>query len=207
MVGGCNDVGTRIWCCFVPRDDYFRRMFRKGRYAQASVAFRRAGREERASICDAYVMQEKARLIPITASETRIQAFVTAANAFVTCAQGSAPGRAGERLVFCEAAGDCFKEARDLKKAANNYRLGGRYDKAALAYKEEGCIDDMVEVITQHKGTFTKSLHQRLTKFAQMHYFKVYANGTSCLNISDPLFLSAWTQSKHLTPFIRDEIS
>ena len=151
-------------------------------------------------------MQEKARLIPITAGETRTQAFVTAAKAFVTCAQGSAPGRAGERLVFCEAAGDCYKEARGLKKAANNYRLGGRYDKAALAYREGGRIDDMVEMIIQHKGAFTKSLHERLTKLAQMHYFKVYTSGTSCLSVSNPLFPSVWTQSEHLTPFIGDEI-
>ena len=141
----------------------------------------------------------------ITASAARIHAFLATAEAFVDCARNS-PSKA-ERLACYEATGDCYKGAQDLKKAANNYRLGERYDKAALTYQEGGCVDDMVEMITQHKGAFTKSLHERLAKFAQMHYFKVYTNSTPYLNISDPLFFSVWTQSEHLTPFIRDEIS
>ena len=180
-------------------------MFRRGRYEQASVAFRRAGREKKARICDAYVMQEKTALTSTTTSAARIQAFAAAAEDFVDCALNS-PSKV-ERLTCYEAAGDCYKEAQDLKRAANSYQEGERYDKAALAYQEGECVDDMVETITQHKGTFTKSLHERLTKFAQIHYFKVYTNGTSCLNTSDPLSLSVWTQSEHLTPFVRDETS
>lgn len=174
MVDGCNDVSTMIWYCFVSFDDDFRRMFRKGRYSQASVAFRRAGREERASICDAYLMQERAKLTPTTASETRTRAFVAAANAFVNCTQDSAPERTRERLVLCEAAGDCYKETGDLKGAANMYLLAERYDKAALTYQEEGCIDEMAEILLRHEGAFKHSVHKRLMSVARIHYFKVF---------------------------------
>ena len=158
-------------------NNHFYRMFRNGNYAGAAVAYRRAEQERKAKICDAYVLQEKAGLTSTTAIAARIQAFVAAAKAFVDCARNS-PSKT-ERLTCYEATGDCYKEARELKKAAKNYRQGERYDKAALTYQEGGCIDDMVEIITQYKGTFTKSLHERLTKFAQMHYFKVYTNCTS----------------------------
>jgi hypothetical protein len=121
-------------------------------------------------ICDAYVLQEKAALISTTASATRIQAFAKAAKAFLNCVRDS-PSR--ERLTCYEAAGDCYKEAHDLKRAADNYQLAGKYDKAALAFQERGLIDEMVELITRHKNTFSDHLHEQLTMDAQMHYFKV----------------------------------
>ena len=78
-------------------------MFDNGRYSQASIAFQRAGRDREAAICDAYLLREKSQLISTTKSAARIQAFVTAANAFITCAQDTP--RVNERLAYYGIAG------------------------------------------------------------------------------------------------------
>lgn len=173
MGGGCKNVSGGVPCHYKSLNDRFRRMFEAGRYAQALVAFERAGRSREARICNAYVLQEKAALISTTAGTARVQAFVTAAKAFL---KGVLDSPSKERLTCYEAAGDCYKEARDLKRAADNYQLAEKYDKAALAYMERGCIDEMVEVINQHKRTFSSSVHEQLTTAAQTHYFKVHFN-------------------------------
>ena len=152
-------------------------MFFNKRYAQASIAFQRAGRTRESAICDAYVLREKARLVSTTTSAARIQAFMTAANAFITCARDSPSKQVNERVAYYGAAGECYSEAHDPKNAADNYRLAKQYAAAARNYREGGYFDEMVEVITQHKNALDSSLRERLMMAAQMHYFKVYFNG------------------------------
>ena len=158
-------------------NDPFHRMFLNKRYAQASVAFQRAGRDREAKICDAYLLRDKARSISTTTSTARTQAFITTAKAFIACAQNCPDKQVNERLAYYGTAGECYSEARDLKRAGDNYRMAERYTAAALAYREEGCFDEMVEVITQHGNTLESGLLERLTRVAQMHYFKVHFNG------------------------------
>jgi hypothetical protein len=153
-------------------DDPFHRVFVDKRYAEASVAFQRAGRNREARICDAYLLQEKAWSISTTAGAARLQAFIAAADAFVSCARDSPSKQVNERLSYYGAAGECYSEARDLKNAGDSYQMA-----AARAYREGGYFDEMVEVITQHGDTIDSSLCERLTMAAQMHYFKVYFNG------------------------------
>jgi hypothetical protein len=178
MVGGCKNVGDVIPCSYTSHNDRFHRMFRNGNYDGASNAFQRAGHFRESRICDAYDLQEKAALTSTTARPIRIQAFVTAAEAFLNCAQDSPLRQVKERLTCYEAAGDCYKEARDLKSAADKYRLAEKYDKVALAHQESGDIEEMVAMITQHQKILDDSLHKRLTAEAQMHYFKVHLNGS-----------------------------
>ena len=149
-------------------------MFLNKHYEQASVAFLRAGRNREARICDAYLLREKARLIS-TSSAVRTQAFVTAANAFVTCARDSPP-KVNERLAYYGAAGECYSEARDLKNAGDSYRMAEQYATAARTYREGGHIDEMVELITRHGNALDSDLLERLTKVARMYYFKVNFN-------------------------------
>ena len=157
-------------------DDPFRRMFLNKRYAQASVAFLRAGRNREAAICDAYLLRENARLIPTTANAARIQAFTAAANAFITCAQDSPSKQINERLAYYGTAGECYSEARTLKNAGDSYRKAKQYAAAARTYREGGYFDELVEVITQHGKLLDTGLLERLTKVAQMYYFKVCFN-------------------------------
>jgi len=133
-----------------------------------------AGRTREAKICDAYLLREKAQSTSTIASAARIHAFVTAANAFITCARDSPPKQVNERLAYYGAAGECYSEAHDLKNAGESYRMGQQYPAAARAYREGGYFDEMVEVITRHGNTLDSGLLKRLTMAAQMHYFKVY---------------------------------
>jgi len=149
-------------------------MFLNKRYGQALVAFRRAGRDREVTICNAYLLREKARLVSTTASATRIQAFVTAANAFVACARDSPKQRVNERLAYHGEAGECYLEARDPKKAGVNYLIAEQYGAAGCAYLEGEQFDRLVEVITRHGNTIKDGLLKRLTKAARLHYSKVY---------------------------------
>jgi len=152
-------------------------MFLNKHYAQASVAFLRAGRNREAKICDAYLSREKARSISTTANAAKTRAFITAANAFFHCAQDSPPKQVNERLAYYRTAGECYSEARDLKNAGDSYRMAKQYDTAVRTYWEGGCVDEMVEVITRHGNTLDDGLLERLTRVARMYYFKVGFNG------------------------------
>lgn len=152
-------------------------MFLNKRYAQALVAFRRAGRDREATICDAYLLREKARSISTTTSAARIQAFITAANAFIACARDSpSKQRANERLAYHGAAGECYLEARKPKSAGDNYLIAEQYAAAACAYLEGGFFDDVVEVITQHGNAIDTPRLERLTMAVRMHYSEVYSD-------------------------------
>ena len=149
-------------------------MFFNKHYAQASVAFLRAGRNREATICDAYLLREKARSTSAATGAARIRAFATAANTFITCARDSPSKQVNERLAYYGAAGDCYLEARDLKNAADSFRMAERYDAAGRTYREGGYFDEVAEVITRHGNNFRdRGLLERLTKVAQMYYFKV----------------------------------
>ena len=156
-------------------------MFLNKRWEQASVALSKAGRNREVKICDAYLLREKARLIFTTAGEVRVRAFVTAAEAFITCARDSTLEEvderlAHERLAYYRTAGECYSEARDLKSAGDNYCIAGEYTEAARAYREGGYFDEMVEVINRHRDVMNGGLIERLEADAKVHYFKVYSN-------------------------------
>lgn len=148
-------------------------MFLNKRYGQASVAFLRAGRKREAAICDAYLLREKARSVSTITSEARIQAFVTAADAFATCAEDSPLKQVRERLTYYGIAGECYSEARKFENAGDNYRMAEQYAAAARAYREGNNFDELAEVITQHGNALDRGLLERLRKVTQMYYFKV----------------------------------
>jgi len=148
-------------------------MFLNQRYEQASVAFSRAKQNRVVKICDAYSSREKARLISTTAGETRIQAFVTAAEAFIACARDST-SQDNERLAYYGAAGECYFEAHELENAGDNYCTAEQYPAAVCAYWEGERFDKMVKVINRHRSVIDGGLIERLETDAKVHYFKVY---------------------------------
>ena len=155
-------------------DNPFHRMFLNKRYAQASVAFLRAGRKREVAICDAYLLREKARSISTTAGEARVQAFIDAADAFTACAEDSPSKQVRERLTYYGTAGECYAEAREFKNAGDNYRMAEQYSAAARAYRKGDHFDELADVITQYGDALDSGLLERLTKVTQMYYFKVY---------------------------------
>lgn len=130
-------------------------------------------------------MREKARATPTIANATRIQAFVTAAKAFIDCARDSPSKQANERRAYYEAAAECYSEIHDLKRAGDNYRKAEKYDAAARNYREGEHFDALVEVITQHGNAMGSALLERSRMAAQMHYFKVCLSGRIFPNTSD----------------------
>ena len=151
-------------------------MFLNKRYEQASVAFTRAGRDREATICDAYLLREKARLISTYHNTARIRAFATAAKAFVACARDSPSKRVKERLAYYGTAGECYIEARDPKNAGDSYLAAERYAAAACAYLEGERFGKLVEVITRHRDAIDSGLFERLMTAAREHYFEVFFN-------------------------------
>lgn len=152
-------------------------MFLNKRYAQASVAFQRAGRSREAAICDAYLLREKARSISTATSVARIKAFIAAVKAFTTCAEDFPSKQINECLDHYGIAGECYLEACDLKSAGDSYWMAERYGGAARAYQEGGYFDEMVDVITQHENDIDSGLVERLTMVARVYYFKASFNG------------------------------
>ena len=173
MVKDWKNVSSKTQDYSVSNDSLYR-MFLNKHYAQASVAFCRAGQNGKAAICDAYLLREKALSTPTTASVARTKAFITAAKAFITCAQDTTSKQANECLTYYGTAGGCYLKAHDLKNAGDSYQMAKQHTIAARIYQEGGYFDELVEVITQHKNVLDSGLLEHLTKAAQMYYFKVY---------------------------------
>ena len=146
-------------------------MFLDRCYGEASVAFQRAGRNRETAICNAFLLREGARSKPTIATTARIQAFATAATAFLACARDSPSNPIDERLIYYAIASECYSEARDLQNAEDSYRM---VEKAAQAYLEGEHFDKMTDMITQHGVALGSGLLERLTRVAQMYYFKVF---------------------------------
>ena len=176
MVKDRQNVGTITRVLSDTFNDHILRMFLNKRYTQASVAFLRAGRKREAVICDAYLLREKARSTSTLANAARTQAFVAAADAFIACAQECPSKQDKERLAYYGTAGECYSEARKLKKAGDSYRMAEQYAAAARTYREGEFFDELAEVITQHGNALDNGLLERLRKVTQMYYFKVYSN-------------------------------
>ena len=148
-------------------------MFDNKRYAQALVAFQRAGRTQEVAICHAFFLRENARAVPDDQVKKRACAFGEAGKAFSVCANESPPQETKKRLSYYANAADCFALGRRFKKAGDCFVHAEQYSKAARAYREDGYFDEMVEVLEQHGRHIEADLLAKLTKVAQMNYFKV----------------------------------
>ena len=148
-------------------------MFTNKRYAQALVAFQRAGRTREVEICHAFLLRENARAVPDDQVKDRVGAFNEAAEAFSACAKASLPHQMRERLAYYTNAAECFVQGRMLGKAGGCFVHAEQYSKAARVYREGGYFDEMVEVLEEHSQQIEPNLLAQLTKIAQMNYFKV----------------------------------
>lgn len=149
-------------------------MFKNQRYAQALVAFQRAGKSRVVAICHAFLLRENARAVPDDQVKERADAFTEAGVAFSTCAShASLPDQKGERVAYYTNAAGCFVQGGRLKEAGDCFVHVEKYSKAARAYREGAHFDEMVEVLEGHKDEIEPSLLAQLKKVAQMHYFKV----------------------------------
>ena len=148
-------------------------MFTNKRYAQALVAFQRAGRAREVTICHAFLLRENARAVPDDQVREREDAFTEAGEAFSACASESLSQQRRERLAYYTNAAECFAQGRRTKEAGGCFVHAELYSKAARIYREGGHFDEMVEVLEGHTDQIEPNLLVQLTKIAQMNYFKV----------------------------------
>lgn len=154
-------------------------MFTRKCYAQALVAFQRAGRSREVAICHAFFLRENARAVPDDQVKDRVDAFVKAGQAFFACAKASLPHQARERLAYYANTAECFVQGHMLKEAGGCFVHAEQYQKAARTYREGGYFDEMVEVLKGNPHQIETNLLAQLTKVAQMHYFKVSKSATT----------------------------
>ena len=147
-------------------------MFASKRYAQALVAFQRAGRTREVAICHAFLLRENARAVPDDEVGERVDAFSEAGAAFSACAKTSVP-QSREWLAYYTNAAECFVQGRMLKEAGDCSVHAGQYSKAARVYREGGHFDEMVEVLQEHPHQIEAKLLAQLAKVSQMNCFKV----------------------------------
>jgi hypothetical protein len=148
-------------------------MFTNKRYAQALVAFQRAGRSREVTICHAFLLRENARAVSDDRVKERADAFSEAGEAFSNCASASLQHQRKEKLAYYTNAADCFLQSRRWKEAGNCFVHTEQYSKAARVYREGGHFDEMVEILEGHAHQIEPSLLAQLKKVAQMNYFKV----------------------------------
>ena len=123
-------------------------MFENKRYAQALVAFQRAGQSRMVGICQAFLLRENARAVPDDQVKERADAFVEAGEAFSTCASHALlPDQKGEQMECYSNAAECFIQGSRLKEAGECFVRAEKYSKAARAYREGAYFDEMVEVL------------------------------------------------------------
>lgn len=148
-------------------------MFSNKHYAQALVAFQRAGATRQATICHAFLLRENARVVPDNRAKERVDAFAKAGEAFSTCANESLPHQERQRLIYYTNAAECFVRGRRSKEAGSCFVHAGKYSEAIRVYREGGRFDEMVEVLADHADHIEANLFAQLIKLARMNYFKV----------------------------------
>jgi len=154
-------------------------MFTNKRYAQALVAFQRAGKNREVAICHAFLLRENARAVPDDQVRERADAFTEAGEKFSTCAEESQLQQRREKLVYYTNAAECFVQGRRLMEAGGCFVRAEQYSKAARVYREGGHFDEMVEVLEEHGHQIEANLVAQLKKVAQMNYFKVSKPSTT----------------------------
>ena len=142
-------------------------MFASKRYAQAQVAFQRAGRFREVAICGAFLLRENARAVPDDQVRERENAFIEAGVAFSTCATKSLPRQRREWLAYHANAAECFVQGRRFKEAGSCFVHAEQYFEAAHIYREGGHLDEMVKVLEGHAHQIETNLLAQLTIVAQ----------------------------------------
>lgn len=148
-------------------------MFTNKRYAQALVAFHRAGKNREVTICHAFLLRENARVMPDDQIKEKEDAFGEAGEAFSACAKASLSDQRREQLAYYTNAAECFSQGGRLKEAGECFVRAEKYSKAARAYREGAHFDEMVEVLEGHEDKIEATLLAQLKKVAQTNYFKV----------------------------------
>jgi tetratricopeptide (TPR) repeat protein len=148
-----------------------RALFRSKRYSQAVHSFERALLPREAAIAQAYYLREKARVL---ASGTRQKnaeravAYDAAADAFVQCAKDAEK----DAKAYYRAAGECYAQGGNDKRAAETYLAAEKFTEAAQYFRKGGFFDEAVEVVQQHRPSIDDHFAETLIDVARVIYLR-----------------------------------
>ena len=151
-----------------------RSLFQNKRYLQALHCFKRAGLSREVAVSNAYYLREQARLMPAVESrkiqQTRITAFLVAADAFLECATAAINAR--EIRVYYRNAGDCFERVEDHYRAARAYVEAHEFTTAAKLFRECAKFDEAVDLVKRFRQEIDDDVAQYIFDVAKLFYFR-----------------------------------
>lgn len=151
-----------------------RSLFQNKRYLQALHCFERAGLSREVAVSHSYYLRHQARLIPVVEShkgqQTRIAAFLVAAEAFLECA--TAAVNAKEKRIYYRNAGDCFECAQDEYQAACAYTEAHEFTTAAKLFRVCAKFDEAVDIVKRFRQEIDDDVAQNIVNVARLFYFR-----------------------------------
>lgn len=151
-----------------------RTLFQNKRYLQALHCFERAGLSREVAVSHTYYLREQARSTAAVGSrksqQTRITAFLAAAEAFLECA--TATINAKEKRVYYRNAGDCFERAEDHHRAARAYVEAREFTTAAKLFRLCAKFDEAVDVVKRFRQEIEDDVAQTIFDVARLFYFR-----------------------------------
>jgi tetratricopeptide (TPR) repeat protein len=127
-------------------------------------------------VSNTHLLRETARSIQPFNTTAKRDAFRSAAESFLECAQ-DAQGK--ERRVFFHNAADCFENAghygnkkENFTEAALRYTAAGSYTSAVRLYKQTEMFDKAVDIIRKHRDEIDEELANNVWDVARLLYFK-----------------------------------
>jgi tetratricopeptide (TPR) repeat protein len=151
-----------------------RSLFQNKRYLQALHCFERAGLTREVAVSHTYYLREQAQLIPVVesrkAQQTRVVAFLTAAEAFLECATAAINTK--EKRVYYRNAGDCFERAEDDYRAARAYVEAHEFTTAAKLFRVCAKFDEAIDVVKQFRHEIDDDVAQNIFGVARLFYFR-----------------------------------
>ncbi|KIN93343.1 hypothetical protein M404DRAFT_515786 [Pisolithus tinctorius Marx 270] len=142
------------------------KLFNAGQFQQAIRCFERGNRPEQLQIARAYQLRESA-VLTFQAGE-RQKAFLTAAEAFVRCADDAPSTR---KSGFYGHAAKCYASANDFLKAAKLYTDANDFAGAAMQYHKAGRFDEIAQILYHHREKISASYRDELLFICVVHYY------------------------------------
>lgn len=147
-------------------------LFDRKKFFQAKHCYERASMPREVAISNAYYLRGEARKIPSGNSrhlkERLHRGFVTAAEAFLDCAQAASKNRA----IYIRCAAECLQLAPEELRAAKTYLEAQEYNAAAKLFRKLGHFDEAVDIIRNHKKYMQTEIVQNIEEVARLFYFR-----------------------------------
>ncbi|KAI9068145.1 hypothetical protein FKP32DRAFT_1672451 [Trametes sanguinea] len=148
-------------------------LFNNRRYMQAMHCYERAGLAREKAVANAYYLREVARTTPITKGNdtARTQAYLTAANAFVSSAQDAVT----EKRAYYRIAAECYVHAGDDYRGAQSYENASEFTLAAQHYRKAGKFDEAVAVVKHHRDQVSASVADSIVEVSRLYFLREHA--------------------------------